>query len=242
MIFRQSEEFGDTVSRIERTYPELDGVLVTASQQHAPSPQGTLGYLQQDVVRKAVYHGYQNHWLSAVPRGRFVFVALTCFLGLVIFITATLGQFLTSPFDPLAGKTAFDDVVIFNGDYEIVVEPGNVEIEKGTSLLVLARFPGSLPPEATLFFQTGDGQQQQKPMSRSLDDPVFGSRISDISETLQYWVQIHDRQSTRYTIDVFEYPKLDRLDVKLTYPEFTQMGERVIQDVTRVTMVEGTRH
>ena len=44
---------------IERQYPDLDASLITAMEQR-PGEGERLGFLQQDVLRKAVTHSYVN--------------------------------------------------------------------------------------------------------------------------------------------------------------------------------------
>ena len=52
--------------KIERDFPDLDSVLITAMEQRNTKGQ-TLGFLQQDVIRRAVYHAYRNDWKAIIP-------------------------------------------------------------------------------------------------------------------------------------------------------------------------------
>jgi len=42
-------------------------------------------------------------------------------------------------------------------------------------------------------------------------------------------------------VTVFEYPRLERADAKLDYPDYTKLEDRVVQDVRTVSVVEGTK-
>ena len=70
--------------------------------------------------------------------------------------------------------------------FTVTVEPGNTEVERGTSLLVLARVAGQMPPEATLVMRPVSGEESRLAMSASLNDPVFGGRIPVVDEPLDY--------------------------------------------------------
>ncbi len=251
MAIRRVEDFRYTVRRIESAYPDLDSVLQTAVEQQPATAHGTLGYLQQDVVRKAVYHGYQNPWSRSVSRGGRSIAWLCCGAALAALFAVAVGQLLANPLHPSADKLAFEQVVIGDSDFQVTVEPGDTEVEMGTGQLVLARFQKRLPTEVALIYrpQSMDGaspenelaEPQQLVMSQSLDDPVFAERITNILEPMEYWVEYAGRRSERYRIGVFQYPQLERLDVKIVYPEYTQLPERLIQDVSRISCVEGSQ-
>jgi hypothetical protein len=126
------------------------------------------------------------------------------------------------------------------GGFSVSVEPGDVEIEKGTGLLVLARVKGPMPAEANLIYQPAAGGQTQLPMPLSLNDPVFGVRIAIVNEPLEYHVDLDGHSTPVYHVTVFEYPRLERADARLVYPKYAGMEDRLVQDIRTVTVVEGT--
>ena len=69
------------------------------------------------------------------------------------------------------------------------VEPGDVAVEKGTPLFVLARFSGPVPGSATLVLADGDGETRRLPLQRTLSDPVFGGSIPEVSAGFKYHVE-----------------------------------------------------
>ena len=119
------------------------------------------------------------------------------------------------------------------------VEPGNTEIERGSSLLVLARVTGPLPAEAALVIESA-GEGTRSAMSASLDDPVFGARIPAVNEPLNYHVELDGKSSPTFHASVFEYPRLERADARLVYPRYTGLAERLVQDFRTLSIVEGT--
>ncbi|WP_339743148.1 hypothetical protein [uncultured Rubinisphaera sp.] len=230
--------------KIEARYPQLDSVLVTALDQQPDKSTGHWGYLQQSVVDKAVHHALVHDWRSLVSSKQMGFARFSAVAGIVFLIIGTLG--LNSlPANRIPEKAmperSFDDVEIGNPEYDVTIEPGDTEVEQGTSLLVLARFDDRLPPEATLVYTTEDGLEHTVSMSRSLDDPLFGGRIESVESRLKYRVEIGTQRSSDFQVDVFTYPLLLQTDARLLFPEYTNQEEKLVQDVRRVSAVEGTK-
>ena len=111
------------------------------------------------------------------------------------------------------------------------IEPGDTEVQRGTSLLVLARFHGELPAEAALVYEDAQGQTNRLSMSRSLDDPLFGARMDAVYEPLTYRVEFAGQTSDSYRVSVFDYPELVRADAQLVFPAYTSLEPRLAQDV-----------
>ena len=234
--------FGQTAQDIEHCFPELNSSLITAIEQHPAVAHGNLGFLQQEVVRKAVYHGYQHSWSRVVPHWHLLVLPLLAGAGLLAFMISVMGQFMTAI--PVSAAIVAGDrdsrVVIPAGGF--LIEPGNVEVERYTSLMVLARFANEqLPANAELVYWNENQDETRQEMVKSLDDPVFGTRINSVEEAVQYKIRFDGQESETFQISVFEYPKLKRADAKLEFPDYTTIEDKLIQDVRRVSAVQGTR-
>src|SRR5690606_13204858 len=113
-------------------------------------------------------------------------------------------------------------------------------IERGTSLLVIARVSGRMPLDVVLHSTDAAGDTVSQSLSRSLDDPLFGGRIESVNSNLTYHLTYDDRQSDVYRVTVFDYPKLEQADATVVHPEYTGLGTKVIENVRRVTVIEGS--
>ncbi len=121
------------------------------------------------------------------------------------------------------------------------MEPGNTEVERGTSLVITARFTGgNVPDKADLVCQAADGSERRITMTQNLDDPIVGGFLSSVDQAFQYRVVTPDWESEAFTVDVFEFPAMVRSDANLKYPEYTKLEEKRIEDTVRVSAVEGT--
>src|SRR5262249_10965054 len=129
-----------------------------------------------------------------------------------------------------AGSAAFD----------VKVDPGNAALERGAPLLVVARFGGAVPADASLVVDDGRGSDARRPMTRSLEDPTFAGRVESVNADLAYRVEFQGRSSPTYRIKVFEYPELRRADAKLVFPGYTALKPKTVEDVRHVTAIEGT--
>jgi hypothetical protein len=226
--------------RIESFFPDLDSRLLTAmEQQPSGGFLGGYSYLQESVIRQALRHEHHHAWRKVIPMGRIVTAHLACLLSLA-YLAAVLAALAQGPQTTLARGEPDWQSIPAGTSFEVQVEPGDTELERGASLLVTARFAGPLPPEVDLLLTQEDGGEQRLPMRKSLDDPLFGVRVPDLQQPVNYRVEYSGQASDEYQVTLFEYPRLLRADARLVYPSYTNLDAREIQDVRRITAVEGT--
>jgi hypothetical protein len=226
--------------RVEARHPDL-GTLLLAALETSRLPRERLGFLQATVIRDAVAHGRRHDWANAVSpwKLRFARLASLTALGLLIGVCIGLANRADAEANGMGTLASLGDLrdVLF----DIKVDPGNTEIERGTSLIVLAEFGAAVPPEATLVISDRAGGQHPEAMVRSLEDPKFVGRVPVVENDLSYHVEYAGRQSEKFRVKVFDYPELVRADAKLVYPEYTSMEPTIVEDVRHVTAVEGTK-
>ncbi|HEX4148867.1 MAG TPA: hypothetical protein VHY20_07765, partial [Pirellulales bacterium] len=224
---------------IERCYPELNARLLAAVSQRRDVAWPRLGYLQATVISETLAHRNRTGWSRVAPRSRLVAAGVLQGLLLagfgILLGLATRDSLASSELGPEQSFSA-------NAErYTAAIEPGDVEIERGTSLLVLARFERELPAEVQLAFETATAKPEKRAMSKSLADPVYAARLADIRGDLTYAVEFAGVRSPSYRVTVFDYPELERADVQLTFPEYTSQPATLVEDSRQVTAVEGTK-
>jgi hypothetical protein len=226
--------------RIEGRFPELDARLLTAVAQRADSPAGRLGYLQHTVVDETLAHARRNAW-DLVVSDRSLLVAKLAQIGALCGFAVVLGNLMLGDRQSESAALVPDRAVNPAAPITIKIEPGDTSIERGTGLLVLARFDDRLPGEVRLVHHKEGSETTTLAMTKSLDDPVFGGRVLSVDRDLTYSVHFDDEQTRWYKVTVFDYPDLVRADARLAFPEYTGMEETVVEDVRSVTAVEGTK-
>jgi hypothetical protein len=221
--------------RVEAKNPDLSAALLAAVEQE-PTPDGRLGFLQSSVIESALAHSRTHDWDQAVPRSRLNAIRAVhwlAFAGLVcaIFLLDFLGFLKTEMGNP----RAYTNAAAASG-LAVEVEPGNAEIERGTSLVVIAKFPAAVPPEATLVVEGANA----KPMARNLDDPAFAGHVPAVDAPLSYHVEFPGGRSDTFRVTVYEHPELRRVNSRLVFPTYTGLDPKDVQDVRHISAVEGT--
>lgn len=227
--------------QIEDKFPELNSCLLTAVEQSPSLANGRYGFLQTSVISDALEHAALRDWSKVVSRRRMGLAVVSNLATFVLMICAVM--FASRPLQPtVAGIHKGDprQAAAAGSAFSVAVEPGDTEIERGNSLLVLARVQGPLPADATLVYQPAGSDATRLPMSASLDDPIFGGRVSAVTQPFEYHVELGGHVTPTYHVTVFEYPRLERADARLAYPSYTGLEERLIQDIRTISVVEGT--
>ncbi len=265
LAWRSARDYHWVALRVEEAYPELRAGLLAAISQQPQLRHGRYSYLQATVIQDTLHHAYVYTWKDVVPWSKLLTAHSAHLVALVAFVAAvgTLG--LQARPQASVAAIAEDDIEYLRSDlpFDVTIEPGDTEIERGSSLLVLARCVGALPLEAHLVYgpglasddtlpqvpptdaptttSTSSGSITNLPMTKTLKDPVYGGRIAEVNEALSYRVEFAGQATETYRVTVFEYPRLVRADATLNFPSYTGLETRVIQDVRRVSAVEGTR-
>ncbi|MFM9966325.1 MAG: hypothetical protein ACKV2Q_34550 [Planctomycetaceae bacterium] len=228
--------------QIENEFPDLRSCLLAAVEQQPALPDGRFGFLQESVIRQALVHAAGHAWPQVVPTRRLAWAVAAQCVTLALFVLTLTNMPLSAGRSDQIAKSKQDSPAAAVADvFSVAVEPGDTEIERGTSLLVLARVTGEVPADAKLVLQPATGDASNVAMSRSLDDPVFGGRIATVTTALDYHIELGGQTTKTFHVTVFEYPRLERADARLVYPSYTSLEERFVQDVRTVSVVEGTQ-
>jgi len=134
--------------QIEQENPRLHALLLTAIEQRSEAGAGRLHYLQERVIQEALEEYRRKPWgQSTVER---LFFAHCAHLGsLALLAVALVALCWTGPPAPAS------DAVYSRG---VAVTPGDTSVERGSRVVVLARFHRRLPAEAVLVAHAADSR------------------------------------------------------------------------------------
>ncbi len=214
-------------ARIEARFPELDGRLLTAVELPVAWPEKA-GFLEQRVLEETVAHARRANWGSVLPDSWLRLARSAHWVALVLFLITLSGVRMPSGRSVLARLMGA----------EVTVTPGDTSLERGSTLVVLARFRGPLPADVSLV-TSGIGAGRI-PLVKSLADPLFGGAVTDVSSNCSYHIEYGGQRTREFHVSVFEYPRLERADAEVTYPDYTGLPAKRIENTRRVSAVEGS--
>ncbi len=231
----------DIARLIEQNHPVLDSVLITAIE-YEPQAEEPNGYLHERLIDHALARAATQNWPISVADKPYRRALMTACVAAVALLLTEIGVRLNGPQrkgrDQVAQTgTSTSEVTTFTA----TLTPGDTEVERGTRLVVEARFTGPVPADATLVISEADGKERDRlPMRLTVDEQVFGGLISKVDRDSKYHVEFSEQKSQTHTITVFDYPALVRSDVKVTPPEYTKLPAKETKNTQKVSAMEGS--
>jgi hypothetical protein len=230
---KRPADFRALVATIEQENPQVRHLLSTAAEQE-PDESGQFGFLQLRVIEQVLTHRDRILWERNFKQKFSSATNLHLLALLALLFALCLGGNPTWwHAKPGSTSSLFAE--------EITVDPGDTKVERGTGLVITARFGHTPPAEATLVLVSASGKTQRIPLARHLADPVFGASLPEISEDGLYRVEYGTKKTRDYKIGVFDFPALTRADASLNFPAYTSLTNQIIRDTRRVSAVEDTR-
>jgi hypothetical protein len=226
--FSESER-ASAIRKVERTFPELDGLILTAAE--IPSTE-SISFLQQRVLRKAVEHASDHDWREAFP-----IRTLNAFRWgqavLAVLVAAILLLQLRSE-----GWPHRRSETISSESPRLDVAPGDTEIERGQNLVVAARLGKKSSSKVELIWNRPNQPEKSIELTQSLSDPLYGGGIPAVTDDFDYRIVGAGLESRRFHVHVFEVPRLERADALLTPPPYTGQKQRRLEDTHRIAALE----
>lgn len=223
--------------RVEHAFPTLEQRLLTSAYAATDSSPYFRRRLTQDVIR----HARTHDWSRTVSPFRFWgawCVQWLAFAGLLALIS------LGWP-SGWSGMLANGSAGSFFGEANRwQVEPGDVEIERGSDLFVTLKSNQQTASDssldAKLIIEKSEARETVS-MSRALGDSIYGAAVRRVEDSFAYRVEATGRASPTYRATVFEYPALVRCDALIEPPAYARQSEKRIEDTRRVTVPEETK-
>ncbi|MDQ8204023.1 hypothetical protein [Pelagicoccus sp. SDUM812003] len=220
---------------IEKEHPELNQALITAVESEL---SGKSSFLGRRVVEDALAHPSRKNWAEAATRSE-TRSRIQYSSALASFFVLMLAAYYIAQQETALtpGQPGID-----LADRTLTVEPGNTEIERGSSQVVIARFTGSPPDEAFIEFSPSpNSSDSSAKMVKSLSDPVFAFTLSSVEQSTEYRIRYGEQTSQTYSLSVYDLPQLTKADASLSFPEYTGWPDRDVPDTLRVSAIEGTQ-
>ncbi|MCY3722777.1 MAG: hypothetical protein OXG97_11205 [Candidatus Poribacteria bacterium] len=144
-------------------------------------------------------------------------------------------------------KTLQDDQEYLKKSIQITkIQPGSLQIERGTDVNVTAEIGGHLGAPVALYYRVGDeyevrstAEWQSLLMHRTPTDANRGLQVSEIStpysarlenvaRPLQYYISVEEVTSEQYQITISNEPIVTQFQYRLNYPAYTQLQSQTL--------------
>ena len=242
----------DVALNVERNHPDLEDRLVSAVQfgnreSTDPIEAHMLQRLLEDTTERVKGINFKatvDHSRTRKHVGIAALVVVGCCVLALIFPT----ELHTSLLRVLVPWEKTDPVLTT----KLTVEPGNARILRGKSLPIHVTVTGKSAEKVVLTYENaqaretataeGESAQQQINMLQNPDDKRgFAYEIFNIDADIEYYIVANETTSERYTVEVFEMPKVTEISVAYTYPEYTGLKPVVQTGTGDIQAVVGTQ-
>ncbi|MCY4356626.1 MAG: hypothetical protein OXD01_03795 [Gammaproteobacteria bacterium] len=193
---------------------------------------------QQSQVRKV--EPASRSWLSFATA-----VSTIAAVSVLFLVSDSLfraGSRLAWPFaisEPLIEEEIFAAI-------EISVEPGDIEIQRGESVTIIAQVSNAMPDSISLRLQDDRVNWRNEVMQRDgsgSDSAYYSYFIPALQQDTTYYISFNERgeqSSQQYRISVYDLPQVDQLDLAFEYPDYTGIEDNVETDSGDMVVPEGT--
>ncbi|HYF35154.1 MAG TPA: hypothetical protein VD994_07710, partial [Prosthecobacter sp.] len=226
---------------IEQRHPDLNALLLTAVEQINQDEEGNI--FKERLLDTAAGHGARTNWTATVT-GKGLRRTAWGLYGAALLCVAAVVLMVASR--PRATKQAAPEEAARLAtaptpapELTATVTPGDTEVERGTRLIVEARFAKEVPAEATLIITEPDGVERERvPMRLTVDQQVFGGLIARVDKDAKYRVEFGAQRTKDYEVITYVHPALERADVRITPPEYSGLPPKEIKNTLKVSALE----
>ncbi len=242
----------DIALNVEQNHPDLEDRLVSAiefgnRESTDPIEAHMLQRLLDDTtqrVKSIDFKATVDHSRTRKHVGIAALVVVGCCVLALLFPT----ELHTSLLRVLVPWEKTDPVLTT----KLIVEPGNARILRGKSLPIHVTVTGksaekvvltyeNLQQQETATAETKASQQQINMLQNPDDKRGFAYEIFNIDADIEYYVVANETTSERYTVEVFEMPKVTEISVAYTYPGYTGLKSVVQTGTGDIQAVVGTQ-
>ena len=135
---------------------------------------------------------------------------------------------------------------------KLAIEPGNARILRGKSLPIHVTVTGKSADKVVLTYENTHErdasspevettQQQINMLQNPNDKRGFAYEIFNIDADMEYYVVANEVISERYTVEVFDMPRVTEISVAYTYPDYTGLKPVVQTGTGDIQAVIGTQ-
>ena len=253
---RASLTLRDVALNVERNHPDLEDRLVSAIQfGNRESADPIEAHMLQRLLEDTLDRVKGINFKATIDHSRtrkHVGIAALVVVGCVVLSLLFPTEIHTSLLRVLVPWEKTDPILTTR----LAVEPGNARILRGKSLPIHVTVTGKSAEKVVLTYddigaqqlstsETEKNEQQPKTAIGMMQNPDdkrgFAYEIFNIDADMEYYVVANEATSERYTVEVFEMPKVTEISVAYTYPDYTGLKPVVQTGTGDIRAVVGTQ-
>lgn len=252
----QRREYRGVAAEVERVYPEVETALSTSvefghddERTARLSSSGVVAALVADTQERTGGLNFLRsvNWRAAkIAAVLFLIAATIC--GVYTFQHSRLAHLtfmrMVQPWRDLPPPTlTLADVY-----------PRDCEVRKLGDIRISARLSGKMPKECRIVYgllkddPSGDSQKRQARPDKWLNEPmtmqegaIYAFTFSRLTQSVKFRVLAGDFRSDEHLIDVYEIPRVVRINMTLTAPEYCGLPAKEIKDsIGPISALRGT--
>jgi hypothetical protein len=241
---------------VEDRIPDFEQRLLTSLEfTEEDLRNGRAGVSQQFIQQlwqdAQVHVQQQQHEVETVTPARDSWVSFASAVAVVAIVAVTFissdsllqsGARLVWPFAISEPST----VAEFFPDIEISVEPGDIDMQRGDSVTIIARVTNATPDAINLRLQDDNVNWRDVSMSRDgsgSDSASYSYFIPALDEDTTYYIAFNERgeqSSQQYKISMFDLPQIEQIDLAFDYPRIHSDRRHHRGDSGDMVVPEGT--
>jgi hypothetical protein len=222
---------------LEEHEPTLDSTILSAMEAtERPgdwSPELIRRLIENAIER--VHHIQEGERIEREPMKRYVWLA-----GGV-----TAAAIALFAFGPAYFRHTLSAIFVISRDveaaapYRIDVKPGDATVAKGADQMISATLSGFDAAEAAILIRKNGGAFERVPMVKA-DNGAYEGMLFDLAEPIDYVIEAAGVKSTSHKLTVVELPYAKKIDLEYTYPSYTGLEPRKIEDGGDIAVLKGT--
>ncbi|MBN1350969.1 hypothetical protein JXJ21_16230 [candidate division KSB1 bacterium] len=230
---RQSPDDDTLALRVGQKFPHIKDKLINSLQvfkKHQQNPEGYSPALI-DASLYEIVKDIRNVNFDEVIEYKPIKRQLRRF-GLVIGMWLIIGLLFFQPYQAAGVRLLHPFTDYQNGlSYKFTILPGNIEIIKGENINLSARIEGEeYIGEARLVYTNLTSQNRIERKLTASQGGRFSYTIESVKDSLEYFFIVGDISSPKHRVSVLELPMVRNLQIKLTYPSYTQMPAQFLDE------------
>ena len=231
LLQRRSQKItdGQIALFIEEHHPDLEDRLNSAVQAPGAADQKVVTALLQDAacqVSSMVPRSMLGRLRARLWIASSLTIACACLVGGLTQLNRL--QLDTAP--ELRLRTPY-----------LVVSPGDVEVDQGDTVPVVATLRSEGWDDVFLVHQDRSGEWVRQPMIPGKDPRAHLAELADIQQDVQYYVESGRYRTDPFTISVYLFPEVAQIDATYESPDYANLPVQTQEDEGDIEGLKGSR-